>query len=136
MHARRQIKSKHVKSIKTNSHNQHLYIHHRLAKQISLDPPSENYIPSSPAVRVYSLEELRSIVREYRRARYSSYLFYSTPSRTTTTGRPIDHQHHEESPINLAVYQEYTLNEFNIPDEPTYDDNMINFILDMQNRDL
>lgn len=121
--AQRQIKSKHAKSIKIKSHNQHLYIHHRLAKRISLDPPSENHIPSLPPVRLYPLKELRSIIQHYRQTYRSSH-------------RSWDTHHEEPSRINLAVYQDYTLHEFNIPDEPTYDDRMIHFLLDMQNRDL
>ena len=44
----------------------------------------------------------------------------------------------DESQVNAAAYQyrEYTINEFNIPDEPSFDDDMINFLLEMQNRDL
>lgn len=127
INAKCQIKSKHAKSIKIKSHNEHLYIHHRLAKRISLDPPREHYIPSSPPVRLYSLEELRSIIQQHRGTFSSSYRHLRSMN---------NHHHKEESPINVAVYQAYTLNEFNIPDEPTYDDMMINFLLDMQNRDL
>lgn len=135
MNARRQIKSKHAKSIQINSHNQHLYIHHRLAKKISLDPPSENHIPSTPPIPPYSTEDLRELVKQYRHARYSSYLSHSTPSRTRRTNE--NHHHHdEESRMNLAIYQEFTLNEYNIPDEPSYDDTLVYFLLDMQNRDL
>jgi hypothetical protein len=132
INARCQIKSKHAKSIKVKSHNQHLYVHHRLAKRISLDPPSEHYISSSPPTRLYSSEELRSIVQQHRQAFSSSYRY----TRSMDNHRYHYHHHEEPSPINLAVYQDYTLHEFNIPDEPTYDDMMINFLLDMQNRDL
>lgn len=49
-----------------------------------------------------------------------------------------DHAYTDESPINAAAHQfrEYTLNEYNIPDEPSYDETMVNFLLDMQNREL
>jgi hypothetical protein len=137
MNAQRQIKTKHAKSIQIKSHNKHLYIHHRLAKKVSLDEPRLNCIPSSESIPLYSPEELRSLIHQHRRTYNSSYIFYSTPSRQTHRQSKYSNETYiNESQMNLAIYQEYTLNEYNIPDEPSYDDTMINFILDMQNRDL
>jgi hypothetical protein len=138
LNAQRQIKTKHAKSIKIKSHNKHLYIHHRLAKKVILDEPSYHCIPSSEPAPLYSLEALRSIVYQHRHPYHSSYVYYSTPSRKARQSKISNETYIDESQINLAVYQyrEYTLNEYNIPDEPSYDDTMINFLLDMQNRDL
>ncbi len=136
MNAHRQIKTKHAKSIQIKSHNKHLYIHHRLAKKVSLDEPRYHCIPSSESKPLYSLEELRSLIHQHRRTYNSSYLFYSTPTRQNRQSKYSNETYINESQINLAIYQEYTLNEYNIPDETSYDDTMINFILDMQNRDL
>lgn len=139
MNAQRQIKTKHAKSIKIKSHNKHLYIHHRLAKKVILDQPSYHCIPSSEPVPLYSPETLRSIVYHYRHPYDSSYISYSTPSRKARKSK-INHEPYiiDESQINLAAHQfrEYTLHEYNIPDEPSYDDAMINFMFEMQNRDL
>jgi hypothetical protein len=138
MNAQRQIKTKHAKSIKTKSHNKHLYIHHRLAKKVLLDEPSYNYIPSPKPAPLYCPEALRSIVYQHRHPYNSSYSYYSTPSIKTRQSKISNDLYIDESHINLGAYQyrEYTLNEYNIPDEPSYDDAMINFLLDMQNRDL
>ncbi len=138
MNAQRQIKTKHAKSIKIKSHNKHLYIHHRLAKKVLLDPPSEHYIPSSEPTPLYSPEALRSIIYQHRHPYYSSYLYPSTPSRKARQSKISPESYIDESQLNYAShqYREYTLNEFNIPDEPSYDDTMINFLLEMQNRDL
>jgi len=138
MNAQRQIKTKHAKSIKIKSHNKHLYIHHRLAKKVLLDEPSYHCIPSSEPAPLYSPEALRSIIYQYRHPYNSSYLYYSTPSRKARQSKISNDTDIDESQISVAAYQyrEYTLNEYNIPDEPSYDDAMINFLLDMQNRDL
>jgi len=138
MNAQRQIKTKHAKSIKIKSHNKHLYIHHRLAKKVLLDEPSYNCIPSTEPTRLYSPEELRTIVYQYRHPFNSSYINYSIPSRKARQSKISNETYIDESQINLAAYQfrEYTLNEYNIPDEDSYDDAMVNFLLEMQNRDL
>jgi hypothetical protein len=138
MNAQRQIKTKHAKSIKIKSHNKHLYIHHRLAKKVLLDQPSYNCIPSTEPTRLYSPEELRTIVYQYRHPFNSSYINYSIPSRKARQSKISNETYIDESQINLAAYQfrEYTLNEYNIPDEDSYDDAMVNFLLEMQNRDL
>jgi hypothetical protein len=138
MNAQRQIKTKHAKSIKIKSHNKHLYIHHRLAKKVQLDEPSYHCIPSTEPTRLYSPEELRIIVYQYRHPFNSSYINYSVPSRKARQSKISNETYNDESQINLAAYQfrEYTLNEYNIPDEDSYDDAMVNFLLEMQNRDL
>ena len=129
INAQRQIKTKYAKSIKTKSHNKHLYIHHRLAKKVILDPPSLHCLPSSEPVSLYSKEELRSLVSQYR------YQYYS--SRINRHFQNSNEIYVDESHL-LSTYQyrEYTLNEHNIPDEQSYDDDMVNFLLEMQNRDL
>lgn len=140
MNAQRQIKTKHAKSIKIKSHNKHLYIHHRLAKKVILDEPSYHCIPSSQSTSLYSFEALRSIVYHLR----NPYTYYSTTlSSSTTIRKPrqskiSNETYIDESQLRLTVhqYREYTLNEYNIPDEPSYDDAMVNFLLEMQNRDL
>jgi hypothetical protein len=134
MNAQRQIKSKHAKSIQTNSHNKHLYIHHRLAKRVLLDQPRYHCIPSPVPVPLYTLEELRSILRQHRGIYNPSYFYTSNSTHQNRQPQYSQEHYTNESQINLAIYQEYTLHEYNIPDE--LDDTMINFILDMQNRDL
>jgi hypothetical protein len=118
INAQRQIKTKYAQSIKINSHNKHLYMHHRLFKQVQLDPPSQNYISSSPPVSSYSPKILRSIVDDHRPSQ--------TRIQPVVVPRP-------EPPIQ---FREYTINQYNIPHEPCFDDAMIAFLLDMQNRDL
>ncbi|UJR26685.1 hypothetical protein I4U23_008001 [Adineta vaga] len=138
MNAQRQIKTKHVKSIKIKSHNKHLYIHHRLAKKVVLDEPSLHCIPGSQSVRLYTFEELRSIVYQHRHGYYSLYTDHSTSSRKPRHIKSDQAIYVDESQTNSSAYQfrEYTLNEYNIPDEPSYDDVMVTFLLEMQNRDL
>jgi hypothetical protein len=138
MNAQRQIKTKHAKSIKLNSHNKHLYIHHRLIKKVELDQPSYHCIPSSQSVPSYTPEELRSIVQEHRHTYNPSYTHYSTSSKKTRHSKISNETYVDESQRNLAAsqYREYTLHEYNIPDEPSYDDAMVTFLLEMQNRDL
>ncbi|CAF0984033.1 unnamed protein product [Adineta steineri] len=138
INAQRQIKTKHAKSIKIKSHNKHLYIHHRLAKKVRLDEPSYNYMPSSQPVPSYTLTELRSIVNQYRHPYNSSYIYYSTPTRKARHTKITNDMYIDESQTNLAAleFREYALHEYNIPDEPSYDDAMVNFLLEMQNRDL
>ncbi|CAF2816882.1 unnamed protein product [Rotaria sp. Silwood2] len=138
MNAQRQIKTKHAKSIKIKSHNKHLYIHHRLAKKVILDEPSYHCIPSSEPVPLYSLETLRSIVYEHRHPYNLSYTYYSTSSNKKQRSKLNNNLFIDESQTILGAYQfrEYTLHEYNIPDEPSFDDSMIDFLLEMQNRDL
>ncbi|CAF3986317.1 unnamed protein product [Rotaria sordida] len=138
MNAQRQIKTKHAKSIKIKSHNKHLYIHHRLAKKVILDEPNYHFLPSQESVPLYSLETLRSIAYEHRHLYNSSYRYFST---SLNKNRQLKSNHDlfiDESQINLSTYRyrEYTLNEYNIPDESSFDDAMIDFLLEMQNRDL
>jgi hypothetical protein len=138
MNAQRQIKTKQAKSIKIKSHNKHLYIHHRLAKKVLLDEPRYHCIPSAEPTPLYSPEALRSIVYQHRHPYNSSYVYYSTSSRKPRRSKISNDTYIDESQTNPAAYQyrEYTLNEFNIPDEPSYDDTMVDFLLEMQNRDL
>ena len=117
--AQRQIKTKYAQTIKIKSHNKHLYIHHRLAKKIHLDPPSRNHIPSSPSVPLYSPDELRTIPKQS-----------SIQNRIQPAPRP------PPPPPPVIPFREYTINESNIPNEPSFDDAMITFLLEMQNRDL
>lgn len=138
MNAQRQIKTKHAKSIRNKSHNKTLYIHHRLAKKIILDEPSYNWISSPLPVPLYSIDTLRSIVYQHRHPYESSYEYYS-PFETKLRKSKLNHNLLiDESHINANAYQyrDYTLNEFNIPDEPSFDDDMVSFLLEMQNRDL
>ena len=99
---------------------------------------SDHYIPSLEPIPLYSLEALRSIVYQHRFPYNSSYMYDSMPSRKNRLLNYISDTFIDEPQINLFSYQfrEYTLNEYNIPDEPSFDDTMINFLLDMQNRDL
>ena len=139
MKAQSQIKTKHAKSIKIKSHKKPLYIHHRLAKKVILDEPSLRCMPSTGTVRLYTYEELRNIVYQHRYGYHSSYITdYSTSSRKA---RHVKSDHAifiDESHLHSSAYQfrEYTLNEYNIPDESSYDDTMVSFLLEMQNRDL
>jgi hypothetical protein len=98
-------------------------MHHRLFKQVHLDPPSTNYMPSFPPVPLYSLEVLRSFVNKYRHVQSSintpNKIQPSVPHNTTTN-----------------QFREYTINEHTIPTQASFDDAMIAFLLDMQNRDL
>ncbi|CAF2151274.1 unnamed protein product [Rotaria magnacalcarata] len=138
MNAQRQIKTKHAKSIKIKSHNKCLYIHHRLAKKIILDEPSYKYIRSSEPVPLYSCEALRSIVHQHRHSYDSSYTYYSTSFSKVRKTKPNNNIFVDESQTNLAAYlfPDYTLHEYNIPDEPSFDEDMVEFLLEMQNRDL
>ncbi len=124
MNAQRQIKTKYAQSIKINSHNKELYMHHRLFKQVHLDPPSANYMPSSPSVPLYSSEVLRSFLRKYRLA--PSWI--NTPNKIQPS---VPHNNHTTN-----QFREYTINEQTIPTQASFDDAMIAFLLDMQNRDL
>ena len=133
MNAQRQIKTKHAKSIKINSHNKQLYIHHRLAKIIELDAPSYHCIASSPPVPLFSPDALRSIVYQYRHSfaadRSSPWTYIRASKRS--------HEHNtDESQVITRQFREFAINEYNFPDEPSFDDDMINFLLDMQNRDV
>ena len=118
INAQRQIKTKYAQSIKIHSHNKHLYIHHRIFKRVQLDPPSQNYISSSSEVSRYSPADLRAI-RDQQQPKVSP------PVRSTVTS---------SQPVNQ--FREYTIQHSNIPNEPSFDDAMIRFLLDMQNRDL
>ena len=108
-----QIKTKHAKSIRYNSHNKQLYIHHRLFKRVHLDPPSYHFLASPPPRSVETIKPDR-----YER---------NDPNKT----KPVAPAVH---PSNQ--FREYTIHENNIPNEPAFDDAMIAFLLDMQNRDL
>ena len=111
-----QIESKHTESIKYHSNNSHLYVHHRIYKQIRLvDPPSRFFYSSSVQVPRYSPEN-QQVIRQQQ-----------TPVKTRAPPRPAP-------PVNQ--FREYTINESNIPREPCFDDAMVRFLLDMQNRDL
>ncbi|CAF1180012.1 unnamed protein product [Adineta steineri] len=116
--ARCQIKTKYAKSIKYKSHNEQLYMHHRLYKQVRLDPPSRHYMPSSSTIPSYTPEVLRTFTINNNDNRDKPSV-----NRTTTTN-------------TVNQLQAYTINAHNIPNEPAFDDAMINFLLDMQNRDL
>jgi hypothetical protein len=122
MNAQRQIKTKYAKSIKYKSHNKQLYMHHRLFKQVQLDPPSRHYMPSGTP---RSLEAIRPSVYEHHQQRQQPVSKNHNQSKQSAT-RP--------EPSNQ--FREYTINEHNIPNEPSFDDAMISFLLEMQNRDL
>lgn len=116
--ARCQIKTKHAQSIKNRSHNKQLYIHHRLFKLIQLDPPSKNYLPiSSPA---------------YLNTSGTMHDQHKTEVRQKTKSV----QPAPSAPVLNPQFREFTINEHNIPNEPTFDDAMVTFLLEMQNRDL
>ena len=110
--ARLQVKSKHAKSIKVNSHNQHLYMHHRLVRKVQLDPPSQNYMPS-PAIVAVQPEVV--------------------PTRPAPTSNP---QPVASVPRPPNQFRDYTIDSTNVPNEPAFDDAMIAFLMDMQNRDV
>jgi hypothetical protein len=118
MNAQRQIKTKDAQSIKVNSHNKHIYIHHRLLKLVRLDPPSRNFIPSS-SPSAYSPETLRAIVDDNKR-----------------TSARVQPQPAVSRPEPALQFRDYTINQYTIQSEPCFDDAMIAFLLDMQNRDL
>jgi len=82
--------------------------------------------------------QINLISHQHRHPFNSSYIYYSTPSKKGRQSKVSNDTYIDESQINLIShqYREYTLNEYNIPDEPSYDDAMINFLLEMQNRDL
>lgn len=123
MHAQRQIKTKHARSIKYNSHNTHLYIHHRLAKKIQLDPPSQNYLPSSASNSAYTSESLQYIHNEHRSVQSSAKNRNPPPPPSQNNN-------------NNNQFREYILNEQTMQHQSTFDDAMVAFLLDMQNRDL
>ncbi|CAF0768103.1 unnamed protein product [Adineta ricciae] len=108
-----QIKTKHAKSIRYNSHNKQLYMHHRLFKRVQLDPPSYHFLASPPPRCIETVKPDR-----YER---------NDPNKTKSA-TPVVHPSHQ--------FREYTIHENNIPNEPAFDDAMIAFLLDMQNRDL
>ena len=113
--ARCQIKSKHAKSIKVNSHNQHLYMHHRLFRKVQLDPPSQNHVPSPPPAVLQP-----KVIPPY-----------PVP---TPNPQPVVVNVPPPPPSNQ--FRDYTIDTANIPNEPEFDDAMIAFLIDMQNRDL
>lgn len=117
INALRQIKTKHAQSIKINSHNKHLYIHHRIFKRVHLDPPSQNYMPSSSQVPTYCSADLRTI-REQQQTKVSP------PPRPPAPAQPV------------IQFPQHTIQRSNIPNEACFDDAMVRFLLDMQNRDL
>jgi hypothetical protein len=117
INAQRQIKTKYAKSISTKSHNKQLYMHHRLVKKVCLDGPRNQYLSSSSSAPLYSREALRSIIHEHRHRQI-------TPNTQIKTQQPT------------TQFREYTINEHNIPHDATFDDAMITFLLEMQNRDL
>ena len=140
--AQRQIKTKHARSIQVNSHNKHLYIHHRLAKQVTLTPAKTHFLRSPPPAPLYTLEALHALLLQHRQ-RARSKPFHSG----LRDGHPMEFIYDpyiDETPFIYDFYQHhpsrpfgaFTLNQFNIPDEPSYDDEMINFLLETQNRDL
>ncbi|CAF3439417.1 unnamed protein product, partial [Rotaria sp. Silwood2] len=112
----------HDKNIKIKSHNKQLYIHHRLFKRVVLDEPSRNYLPSSPSIPLHSYETLRSMADKN-----SHHLIVSNNQKQKNTNNT--------SQVSNQ-FRAYTINENNILDDPTFDDAMIAFLLDMQNRDL
>ncbi len=125
INAQRQIKTKDAKSIRTNSHNKQLYMHHRLFKKVHLDPPSEHYLASDPPVPLYSLEALRSIIHELRQRYHHGVSNNHNKIQQPATTHTVPSQ-----------LRDYTINEHNIPNDATFDDAMISFLLEMQNRDL
>ncbi|CAF0731746.1 unnamed protein product [Adineta ricciae] len=109
------------------------------AKSVLLDEPSLRCMPSTGTVRLYTYEELRNIVYQHRYGYHSSYITdYSTSSRKARHVKSDHAIYIDESHLHSSAYQfrEYTLNEYNIPDESSYDDTMVSFLLEMQNRDL
>jgi hypothetical protein len=138
MNAQRQIKTKHVKSIAINSHNKHLYIHHRLFKQVQVDPVKYHYIPSETCAPLYSFDVLRSIIAHYRHLYRSSSISKLTSFRKSCHSnvqfdRDVDEFHDQHV---IDELHNYTINATNMLDERSFDDDMIHFLLDMQNRDL
>ncbi|CAF1225363.1 unnamed protein product [Didymodactylos carnosus] len=125
MNAKQQIKTKHAKTIKINSHNKHLYVNHRLLKGFNLDPPSLNYMPSSTPV---VLKDLPSYDKSATTSLKSRPLPQSSRPTTTTTTNAVNHN----TPYRL---QDYAVDGTNIPHD-IHDDEMVTFLLEMQNREL
>ena len=126
INAQRQIKTKYAQTIKINSHNKNLYMHHRLFKKVCLDPPSQNYLPAESTVPLKTREQLQSVINERRYNKSSannSNRNQSAPP--TTTSQNPNHG-----------FQEYTVNENTMQRLVSFDDAMIAFLLEMQNRDL
>ncbi|CAF3654407.1 unnamed protein product [Rotaria sp. Silwood1] len=127
INARCQIKTKHAKTIKIKSHNKQLYMHHRLIKRVKLDEPSRNYLSSNSSTPLHSSETLRSLAYEARHPEIFS---------NDQKQKPI-HNNNNNNTSNVShQFREYTINEHNLLHDPSFDDAMINFLLDMQNRDL
>lgn len=122
MHAARQIKTKHAKSIKIKSHNKQLYMHHRLFKKVKLDPPSQHYMSSNFTNRSYKKQDSEPLSTERRNPRNVS-------NKENCTQQPATQN-------NDNHFHAYTINENTIPNETHFDDEMITLLLDMQNRDL
>lgn len=118
MNAQRQIKTKHAKSIKFNSHNKHLYMHHRLVKKVILDPPSQNYLSTKSSHQPYS---------NVKNQQDEKPVAKSSVKPTTTSTVPQD---------NSQTFLDFTINEHTMQQTADFDDAMIAFLLDMQNRDL
>lgn len=125
MHAQRQIKTKYAQSVQIKSHNKQLYIHHRIAKKVNLDPPKENYLPSPPSAPLYSPEVLRSI---FRQCYWVPSTIETIKKRQPPPAPPASNTHH--------LFPDYIINEHNIQNQQSFDDAMIAFLFDMQNRDL
>ncbi|UJR22404.1 hypothetical protein I4U23_025465 [Adineta vaga] len=119
-----QIKTKYAKSIRYNSHNKQLYIHHRLFKQVQLDPPSYHFL-STPSARTIEIKKFNEEVQNRRQV--------TVTANSHTHNQPVVHPPATNPPNQ---FRDYTINEHTIPNEPTFDDTMISFLLDMQNRDL
>ncbi|CAF1935186.1 unnamed protein product [Rotaria magnacalcarata] len=123
MNARCQIKTKHAKSIKFNSQNNILYMHHRLVKMVVLDPPSRNHGSGSTSGWPYSSEELRPVPDENRNRKIVPNVQKATIQKPASNVPP-----------NQLI--EYTINDYTLQNSISFDDAMIAFLLDMQNRDL
>ncbi|CAF0783084.1 unnamed protein product [Didymodactylos carnosus] len=127
MKAKRQIKTKHAKTIKINSHGQHLYVNHRLHKMHQLDPPSLNCMPSPQS----SFSPLPSKINSFTAPsfRLCRVPKQSICSFTTTITNIV---HNQDIPYQL---HDYTIDATNIPQD-IQDEQMVSFLLDMQNREL
>lgn len=118
--ARNQIKDKNGRSVRKNF-NRPLYIHHRLWKVLYLDQPCRHNFGKLETVPLYSVDELRSIVRLKREFYRQIEMAFQDRVKPVQPPPAIHH---------------FALNSAYIHNEPTFDDAMIAFLLDLQNRDL
>ncbi|CAF4163056.1 unnamed protein product [Rotaria socialis] len=116
-------KTKYQRAKRSNKKNKILYMHHRLVKTVVLDPPSRNHSSGSTSDRPYSSEGLRSVPDEKRNRK-------TVPNvQKATIQKPA-------SNVPPNQLSEYTINDYTLQNNISFDDAMIAFLLEMQNREL